>query len=434
MVGRLVVLGGLGDLSMRHLLPGLAKLRAAGVLSAPLHVVAVDRQRMSTEQFRQQAGHALDVYASAAPASDRAGTLQDSTYLCADLSSAPDLSPALHGGPAIVYLALPPTVVEAAVRSLAITGLAPDSTVVVEKPFGLDLSSARRLSVLLRDVVDDGDVFRVDHFLYHRLVQTILATRRTPGPMQALWNREHVDRVEVAWEERAGVVGRAALYDNLGALRDMVQSHLLQVLAVVAMEPPIQLDARSFPAGKAAVLRRIPTLSTTEVAVRTTRARYTDGLVDGRRTSGYADEPGVDPSRQTETYAHVELRVATPCWRGVPFVIRTGRAVGNPRRHVVLKLRGGQKVAGRSEIRFGEDGMAGAPESMELARPARQLPPSALLIRDVLAGDRTFSLSTEEIEQCWRITDSIRAGWESDRTRLQDYPAGSSCSGAPGVA
>lgn len=410
---RLVVIGALGDLATRHLLPALVELRGAGMLPHGLHIQAVDRLPVSAETCRDMVLKSLARNAAATPSDSRASVLASLDYLAADLRSGPHLGEVLTPGPVTVYLAVPPDVYPAAALALRAGGLTTGSRVVVEKPFGRDRRSARRLDALLRTLVDERDIFRVDHFLYHRMVQDVLAARLSRAGVETGWGAEHVDRVEIVWEEESGAGGRTAFYDDTGALRDMVQSHLLQLLAVVAMELPAQFGAESFQQARLTALRHVPELTGNEVELRTVRGRYTAGP-EGTTIAGYADEDGVDPSRETETYAQVQLEVRTPRWAGVPFVIGTGKAIGSPRRFVALHLRPGGRLArttGSSVLRF-----------TPTPQPLR---PSALFLRDLLCGGRPLSVSPLEIEESWRVVDSIAAQWRRGAPRLQEYVAGS---------
>jgi glucose-6-phosphate 1-dehydrogenase len=433
---RLLVFGGLGDMASRHLLPGLARLEAAHPSPRALPVTAIDRWEITSDGYRELASVALGRFAPAVPEVVRGSVLHDARYVCADLSRAPDLSEVLGGDTVLAYLALPPDVQAAAVEALARGGLRPDSIVVVEKPFGHDRLSARRLDELLRGVVAEDRIFRADHFLYNGVARDILAARRS-ARLAALWSHAHVERVDLVWEESSGVGARAAFYDSVGALADMVQSHLLQLLALVAMEPQATRDGADLQRAKADVLRRVRALSRAQVVTSTARGRYSTGRVNGTLIPAYVDEEGVDPTRQTATYAHLELRVDTRRWQRVPFVIRTGKAVADAHRHVSISFRGGNGE-GPLVLRFREDGVTyGALRSIDPdphapphppPHPPRQspeLPPSALLLRDVLAGDWTRSVSAAEIDQCWRIVDGVAAEWRSGNPPLREYAAGS---------
>jgi len=443
MIDRLVVLGAAGDLASRHLLPALAHLWASSGLPPTLRVLGVGREPLSSQDYRDLATARLAEHAAGAALSDRAALVQRLDYLHADLERRTDLQWALGTEPVVAYLALPPAAYAPAIQALRAGGIAPRSRIVVEKPFGEDLSTARELSRLLHIVFSEQDVFRVDHFLHHQTVQDLMALRFATPLFEPLWNRDHMERVEITWEETVGVAGRAGFYDRTGALRDMVQSHLLQVLALVAMEVPARLDERCLRGEKVAVLRRVHAMTRDEVATLTARGRYTAGSVEGRPQRGYLEEAGVDPARGTETYACLQLAVDTPRWRGVPFVLRTGKALGRPRRRIALHFRAalGPVLSGapavlsldmapdRVTLEVGVTGSAGLPEVMReqlaLSRPRQPLPASARLLRDVLAGDPTLAVRDDEAEQCWRIIDAVRATWLAGVPALQDYAAGS---------
>jgi len=299
MIDRLVILGANGDLASRHLLPALAHLLSHGDLPATLSIVGVGREPLTTHNYRDLAAAGLAEHAADVTLSDRVGLVGRLDYLQADLERSADLGRALGKSPVIAYLALPPSVYAPAVHALQAGGIALGSRIVVEKPFGENVASARELSRLLQTVVNEQDVFRVDHFLYHQAVQDLLALRFANPFFEPLWHGDHLERVEITWEETAGVAGRADFYDRIGALRDMVQSHLLQVLALVAMEPPARFEERCLRDAKVTALRRVQALSRDAVATHTARGRYTAGTFQGKPLRGYLQEPGVDPLLDT---------------------------------------------------------------------------------------------------------------------------------------
>lgn len=446
----MVVLGAVGDLASRHLLPALAHLLETGNLPSPLRILGVGREQLTSETYRDLARHRLAEHAAGINLDDRAALVQRLDYLQADVEQRPDLRPALAAGPVIVYMALPPATYPPAVKALHAGGIAAGSRIVVEKPFGEDLASARELSRLLHTVFAEKDVFRADHFLHHQTVQDLLALRFSNPIFGTLWDRDHIERVEITWEEVASVRGRADFYDRTGALRDMVQSHLLQLVAIVAMEAPAAFDERCLRAEKVAVLRHIHSLTAEEVAAQTARGRYTAGNVEGSSLRGYLHELGVDPSSDTETYAYLRLMVDVPRWRGVPFLLRTGKALGRPCRRIAIHFRaapGGvlpplnailclDMTPDRLALKLGTAGSAGlpsvAPAWLAVSRARQPLPASARLLRDVLAGDSTLAVRDDETEQCWRIIDSVRAAWRTGVPALQDYRAGSAGPMLPG--
>ena len=453
---RLVLLGAAGDLATRHTLPALAGLLAEGELPAAMDVVGVGREPLTDGGYRSLAAAVLEQHCPHVDAAARAALVQRLRFVQADVQADPDLRTAVGSAPVIAYLALPPAAYAPAVRALHASGVARGSRLVVEKPFGQDVASARELSRLVHSVFDESDVFRVDHFLHHQVVQDLLALRLAGPLLEPVWDARHVERVDVVWEETADVGGRGDFYDRTGALRDMVQSHLLQLLALIAMDAPRSLDAEALREAKVAVLRAVRTPTPAEVAVQTARGRYTTAVVDGRRRSGYLETDGVDAARYTETHVEVRLTVDVPRWRGVPFVLRTGKALGTARRQVDVHFRASRpelSSAGsvlslsmapdRVALDLLAAGPAGLPAVVPLRlsadRPRQPLPASARLLRDVLRGDPTFAVRDDETEQSWRIVDAVLAGWRTGAPELQDYPAGSAgpvstCDRGPGAS
>jgi glucose-6-phosphate 1-dehydrogenase len=436
---RLVLLGATGDLALRHLLPALARLVATGSAPADLTVAAVGREPGTTAGYRQALADRLERHAPDVRPAVRDALLAGVEYHEADLDRSPSLAAAVGNDPVIAYLALPPTTYPSAVEALRAAGLHPASRIAVEKPFGVDAGSARTLTDLLHATVPERNVFRVDHFLHHQTVQNVLALRRHNPLLEQLWSRAHVERVEITWEETAAVGDRAGFYDGTGALRDMVQSHLLQLLAVVAMDLPAELDERRVRDAKAEVLRRLR--APVDLASDTVRGRYTAGVVAGRPVGGYAELSGVDSGRAAETYAALRLQVDAPRWSGVPFVLRTGKALAQDRRHVTLHLRpspGSSAPAGSVSISMvperialrlavcGPEGVAD-PAALELAAepPRPSLPPSARLLLDLLSGDPVRAVRDDEVQECWRVVDGVLAGWRAGAAPMREYPAGS---------
>jgi glucose-6-phosphate 1-dehydrogenase len=450
LIDRVVIFGGAGDLASRHLLPALAHLISDGSLPSSLRVVGVGREPLTSATYRDLASRWLTEHAPRIDVADRGTLVERLDYLHADLLQRPDLRSTLTAGPVVAYLALPPSAYAPALQALKSGGIAAGSRIVVEKPFGEDLASARELSRLLHTVFAESEVFRADHFLHHQTVQDLLALRFANSIFEPLWSREHVERVEITWEETAAVSGRVEFYDRTGALRDMIQSHLLQLVALVAMEAPAALDERALRQERVAVLRHICALTPEEVAAGTARGRYTAGNINGQALPSYLNEPGVDPSRDTETYAYVRLTVDLPRWQGVPFILRTGKALIHPCQQITVHFRDApdrllptpaailclQMTPDRLALKLGTVGPSGLPVIeptwLEAKRPRQTLPASARLLRDVLAGDPKFSVRDDEAEHCWRIIDSVLATWRKGVPRLQDYPAGSAGPSIPG--
>src|SRR5262245_45589040 len=267
----------------RYLLPGLAALQTRGHLPAGFELVGVARDDWEDDRFRSWAARWLEREAAGVDATARAALVRASRYRRIDLGNPASVMACVAGdGPVAVYLALPPAVFGIAVSALHEAGLPADSQVVLEKPFGEDLESARALNRLLAERFDERHVFRVDHFLAMTTVQNVLGTRLANRVLEPIWNSAHIEEIEIVWDETLALEGRAGYYDHVGALRDMVQNHLLQLLCLVAMEPPISLGERDLRDRKVDVLRSVRPLQADDVGARTRRARY----------RGYVDEDG----------------------------------------------------------------------------------------------------------------------------------------------
>ncbi len=259
-------------------------------------------------------------------------------------------------GPAVIYLALPPPVFAAAITAVAAAGLPDDSAIVIEKPFGHDLKSAQELNALLATAAPEHAIHRIDHFLEKQTVQNVIGMRFANRVFEPLWNHHHIERVEIVWDEDLALEGRAGYYDNAGALRDMIQNHLLQVLALVAMERPRTLDEKDLRDCKYEVLEAVRTPTPDKIASETIHARYTAGTSVNGPVPSYVDEPGIDAAKGTETFAAVTLHIDVPRWQGVPFILRTGKALEGLRQHVAIRFKAapyvtfGQHRSPRSNI------------------------------------------------------------------------------------
>src|SRR5688572_1941032 len=319
-IRRFVVLGATGDLASRHLLPALAHLHEAGRLPAELTIVGAAREEWDTATLRTHMAEQLARHAAGTKAGSRHAVVSKLVYERADAGDPTHLARVFDDvrEPAVVYLALPPSVLEAAVRAVASARLAEGSRLVVEKPFGENLASARTLNRLLRAAFPETAVFRMDHFLGKQTVQNILGLRFANRVFEPLWNCNHIARVQIIWDETLALEGRAAYYDSAGALRDMIQNHLLQLLCLIGMEAPISLSERDFRDRKVDVLRAVRRLAPEEVVRRTVRARYGAGRIGEREARAYVDEDGVDPNGRTETFAQVRFSIDNWRWAGVP--------------------------------------------------------------------------------------------------------------------
>lgn len=452
MTSVLVILGAAGDLSGRYLLPALAALHSAGRLPPGLRILGVGQERRTDDDFRRHVAAALNRAGAALAPDDARQFCACVSYAAADVTDADSLRGAFARGgvaddPVVVYLALPHVIFPATVTALGKVGLAAGSRLVIEKPFGDSEGTARALNSLVQQVVPEEQVFRVDHFLAKQTVYNILGLRFANRVFEPVWNSLHVERVDLVWDETLALEGRAGYYDRAGALRDMLQNHLLQLLALVAMEPPTSLDENDLRDRKTDLLRAVRSMSTDEVATSTTRARYSAGTVAGQHVPSYVDEPGVDAANGTETFAEVTLHVDNWRWAGVPFTLRSGKAMRADRKEVRLRFRqvphltfGPDEPGDPNEIRLTLDpdrvtlavnfNGIGDPFDLEPAELTAGLPPAELspysqLLLAVLAGDAALSIRADEAEQCWRIVDPILNAWRAGAAPLREYPAGS---------
>jgi len=438
-----VVLGGTGDLTGRLLLPGLAEIFGADA-EGEIDLLAVSQQDWSDEQYREWAADRLAEHAAHVPQEARDRLVSRLGHQHGDVTAATDLRTALDRaeGRPVVYLALPNTVFLATLQALTDVELPEGTMIAVEKPFGRDEADARELNAVLHQLVPEQQVFRTDHFLAMQTVLNVLGLRFANRLFEPVWNAGHVERVEIVFDEDLGLEGRAGYYDTAGALRDMLQNHLLQQLALIAMEPPQAIDGLSLSARKADVLRAVR--SPADMARDTVRARYTAGTVGGRHLPDYAGEDGVDPARETETYAEYTVTIDNWRWAGVPFRLRTGKALGTSRQEIAIWFKPVPHLAfGRQHpeadvlrLRFDPDQISlelnlnGADFDLERRALDIDLPPAplsayGLLLREMLSGERTLSISDVEAEESWRIVEPILAAWAAGEVPLLEYPAGS---------
>jgi glucose-6-phosphate 1-dehydrogenase len=445
MIQRLVIFGATGDLTARYLLPGLAALRTTGELGDEFELIATAREDWDDQQFRGWAAGQLDRHAEALPAAGRAAVVAASRYQRADIGDPASIAAVIGADqPVAAYLALPPAVFPAAVRGLHEAGLPARSRIVLEKPFGEDLDSAITLNKLLDDVVPEQAIFRVDHFLAMTTVQNLLGTRLANRLLEPLWNSSHIAEVEIVWDESLALEGRAGYYDGVGALKDMLQNHLLQVLCLVAMEPPISLGERDLRDRKVDVLRSVRPLADDDIIRRSRRARYLAGRIGSREVPAYVNEDGVNPAHRTETFAEVEFRLDNWRWPDTIFRLRTGKALARNRKEVVVHFRpvphlpfGGD--AWPNQLTFGLDpeelrlelmGIGAqattlAPLTMATRLDPPELPVYGRLLRAVLSGNAALSIRGDEAEQSWKVVEPVLSAWAKDLVPLEEYPAGS---------
>jgi len=453
MLKRLVILGASGDLTSRLLIPALAELHGAGDLPEGFEIIGVDLKELSTESFRDHIRGWLEKRAGGVREASREDLLGCLSYHQADVTDADALRNIIQPerGPVVAYLALPPVVFAPTVAALVASGVRGDSRLVVEKPHGEDLASTKALNRLLHETFPEGSVFRMDHFLGKQTVQNLLGLRFANRIFEPLWNAHHIERVEIRWDETLTLEGRASYYDRAGALKDMLQNHLLQLLCLVAMEPPLSLSERDLRDRKVELLRAVRSLSEEEVARYTVRARYGAGRVTGeegtREVPAYVNEAGVRPERETETFAQATLFVDGWRWAGVPFVLRSGKALARDRHEVLIRFRqvpflafgqGSHPQPNALRLLFNPDRMSLdfnlnghgdpfdlEPASLSLELAPQELPAYARLLLDLLRGDPVLSIRADEAEEAWRIVTPILEAWREGRVPMREYAAGS---------
>lgn len=441
-IDTLVILGAGGDLASRLLLPGLASFLASP-RGQRLSLIGVGQNEMSDADWRSRVAAAF----AASPSELAAAVAASTTYLTEDVTDAAALTRILQAasGRIALYFALPPAVTEQVVERLARLDLPKGIVLALEKPFGTDLASARALNRLLQRFLPEEQIFRVDHFLGKSTVLDIIGLRFANRVIEPLFSSENVERVEILVEEAFGLEGRAGYYDRAGALIDMIQSHLLQILALLAMEPPSSLDSEDLRGAMAQVLRA--TRPWTKNGTSSRRARYTGGTVDGRSLPAYTSEQGVDPSRHTETLAEVDLAIDTWRWAGVPFTLRSGKAIGNAKQEIVVTFRdvphlpdGFSAPSRKAQLHIGiNPGVIsldvvtngrGDPFDLEWETMTADFEPSPMtaygeVLAELMDGDPTLSVRGDIAEQCWRIVTPVIEAWRRNAVPLETYPAGS---------
>lgn len=429
---RLIVLGASGDLFTRLLLPGLGALVSGGGRS--IELIGTGRSERDQQEWREGVTEALA--AADLPESATRELVDGSRWVTGDPTEAATWTDLLDGVGAdlMIHAALPPAVYADLLDTLAEVEL-PDRTVLaLEKPFGTDAASARDLAARAAGL--ELDLFGVDHFLGTPAVLNLLGLRFANRLLAEIWRAEHVAAVEVVWDETLGLEGRAGFYDSTGALVDMIQSHLLLVAGLVAMEPPARLEGRDLHEQLRQVLEVTRVLDD-DPAEHTRRGRY----------RGYLDEDGVDPTHDTETLAEVTLEVDTARWQGVPFRLRTAKAIGAERCELVLWLRptghpmdgvGGTPDGGavRLDLRSGDLTLdlvtngRGDPFHLERSTAVSELgdsrlPPYGEVLRAALDGDDRLSVPPEVSVRCWEIVEPVRRSWRAGVPAMEEYPAGS---------
>jgi glucose-6-phosphate 1-dehydrogenase len=475
----MVIFGATGDLTERKLGPALYNLQLGGFLPPEFTVVGFARRPLSDEEFREHLRKGVDAYSRNRPAKDSIwesfirGVMYHKGEFH-DASAYEELAKLLEridrdrgtAGNRLFYLAVPPNLYPEIVRHLGAAGRAATgserktgskrgwSRVIVEKPFGSDLASARKLNRELREEFDERQIYRIDHYLGKETVQNLSVFRFGNGLFEPIWNRRYIDSVQITVAETVGVEGRGEFYDQTGALRDIIQNHGLQLMATFAMEPPVEFTAEDLRDEKLKVLRAVKPMSVDEVAQASVRGQYVSGWVEGHKVVSYRDEPEVAPDSQTETFVALKLGIDSWRWAGVPFYIRTGKALPTRVTEISVQfrraplalfaragapqidpnilairvqpdegilLRFGAKVPGQGlniravnmDFRYGSSFAVDSPDAYET------------LLLDCMVGDASLFTRNDEVERAWAILDPVLEAWHSGRGGpLHFYAAG----------
>jgi glucose-6-phosphate 1-dehydrogenase len=440
----LVVFGASGDLARRKLLPALYDLAYEGLLPERYAIVGSGGSRLDDAAFRERARDAVERFSRHRPDAGRwQAFARGLTYVSAPLDDPGGFGPIREHlaeldadlgaeGRRLFYCGTPPSAFPAIVRRIGDGRLADDGRIVLEKPIGRDLASARELGRVVREVFDEPRVFRIDHYLGKEAVQNILVFRFANSMVERAWSREAVDHVEITVAESAGIGGRGRYYEEAGALRDMVQNHLLQVLAFVAMEPPGSLAPEAVRDRKAEVLAAVRPFSADELV----RGQYVAGVVEGREVPGYRDEERVAPESAVETFVAVRAWIDNERWQGVPFLLRTGKRLPRRTTEVAIVMRDsdrglfddlgiGRLAAHHLALRIQPDegisltfrakepgpGMALDAVPMDFAYGSgfrtRSAEAYERLLHDAMAGDQTLFLREDAVERSWEIVAPV---------------------------
>lgn len=460
---KLLLFGATGDLAQRMLLPSLYGLHADGLLPAALSITGTARSEHDDASYRAFAAHALDTFLPA----DRRDSAQIESFLARlgyqplDASN-PGGFAALaqkvggcEGGLAI-FLSTAPSLFRPTIRGLEGAGLAGDGVRIgLEKPLGTDLGSSREINDAVAEAFPEDRTFRIDHYLGKETVQNILALRFGNALFEPVWNARGIDHVQITISETVGLEGRAGYYDGSGALRDMVQNHMLQLLSLIAMEPPARFDGTAIRDEKVKVLRSLRRMAPAEVPHLTVTGQYAGGAVKGEIVRGYAEE--LERESTTETFVALKAHVDNWRWQGVPFYLRTGKRLParqseivvqfKPVPHSIFAARGGQLQPNTLIIRLQPEEyvrllvMAKEPGldreglhlrevpldlslDTEFAGTRRRIAYERLLL-DLIEGDPTLFVRRDEVEAQWEWIDAIRAGWAANGMKPRPYAAGS---------
>jgi glucose-6-phosphate 1-dehydrogenase len=466
----IIIFGASGDLTSRKLIPAIYSLKSQKLMPEKYAILGVGRTKITTEEFRKKMDEAIGSFSEEKVADSNltASFINDLFYLSMDNSSIDDyelLKSSIKeiekkyeiGGNYIFYMATPPSMYNIIGVNLAKTGLTGQENgfrrVIIEKPFGYDLESGRKLNRTLHELIAEDQIYRIDHYLGKETVQNLLVTRFANGMFEPLWNRNYIHRIEITSAESIGVEERGGYYDSSGALRDMVQNHLLQMVGLTAMEPPSSLDADAIRNEVLKVFQSLQPIKEADVSSQVIRGQYTGSLIRGECVTGYRHEKGVDVSSRTETYVAIKFFINNWRWGGVPFYIRTGKRLPTRVTEIVIHFKqtphhlfqreAGKLAANQLIIRIQPD--EGMLLKFDMKEPGAGFNiknvnmdfhykdladirvPSAYerLLHDVMVGDSTLFSRDDEVETAWKFLGPIQQAWANNpEIKVFGYPAG----------
>jgi glucose-6-phosphate 1-dehydrogenase len=466
----IVIFGAAGDLTWRKLVPALYNLFVDKWLPGQFAVVGVDRKTMSDAEFRQRLREGVDTFSRRGHTDDAtwddfatrlasiSGDFSDRATFAALADQLASLDKAWNAqAKHIFYLALPPTMIETTVRQLGQAQLCCErdrARLVTEKPIGRDLQSASALNRMLAGVLDESQIYRIDHYLGKETVQNILAFRFANALFEPIWDRRYIDHVQITVAEQVGVEHRGGYYDHAGALRDMVQNHLLQILCLIAMEPPVAFNADEIRNKKVDVLRAIRPILPGQVHQFAVRGQYNAGWIEGERVPAYRAEPGVAADSCAETFAAVKLFVDNWRWQDVPFYLRTGKRLPDkvsevsiqfrpvphqsfpptavvdwqPNR-LIIRIQPQEGILLRFQAKQPGQAMHLRPVDMQFhySDVFKTTPPEAYetLLLDIILGDATLFMRADQVEAAWSVISPILEAWGAGSpVDLPNYQAG----------
>jgi len=428
----IIVVGASGDLAARKLIPALYNLEAEDLLPKGGAIVGYAKAELDDDAFRAHARDAVTKFSRTALDESVFTRFARRLRFVSAQRGLEALRAELSGDRRLAYLAVPASAFADLITGFGAAQLAQGTSVIIEKPFGRDLASARALNETLHGVFPEARVFRIDHYLGKETVQNLLVFRFGNAIFERIWNRDCIQQVEITVAEELGVEQRGAFYEETGAIRDIVQNHLFQLLSIAAMEPPTSFDAESLRNEKVKVLRAVPPLEPAHVV----RGQYAAGTSEGEKVPGYREEPGVDAHSSTETYAAMRLSVDSWRWSGVPFLLRTGKRLRRRETSIVISFRPvplhlfsgthvGHLEHNRLIVRIQPD--EGIAVSFVAKRPGPTVvtqsvhmdfsygesfkvsPPEAYerLLHDALEGDHTLFIREDEVERGWEIVEPV---------------------------